>query len=72
VQTGVAGDSTTQILSGLKVGDHVVVRSSSAVAGAGANGAGSDQRGGRFPGGGAFPGGGFGGGGPVRTFRSGP
>jgi hypothetical protein len=41
VQTGVVGDSTTQIVSGLSVGDTVVVRSSTAAAGA--TGAGSDQ-----------------------------
>jgi multidrug efflux pump subunit AcrA (membrane-fusion protein) len=31
VQTGVVGDSTTQVISGLKVGDEVVVRSTAAL-----------------------------------------
>ena len=35
VQTGVVGDSTTQVVSGLKVGDKVVVRSTAAALGAG-------------------------------------
>ncbi len=42
VQTGVVGDSTTQIVSGLNVGDKVVVRSTAAAAGAAAS-AGSNQ-----------------------------
>ena len=41
VQTGVVGDSTTQVVSGLKVGDKVVVRSAAAALGAAAGG--SDQ-----------------------------
>jgi multidrug efflux pump subunit AcrA (membrane-fusion protein) len=41
VQTGVVGDSTTQVVSGLKVGDEVVVRSAAAALGAAAGG--SDQ-----------------------------
>jgi multidrug efflux pump subunit AcrA (membrane-fusion protein) len=41
VQTGVVGDSTTQIVSGLKAGDRVVVRSAAAALGAAAGG--SDQ-----------------------------
>jgi hypothetical protein len=41
VQTGVVGDSTTQVLSGVSVGDKVVVRSAAATAGAAA--AGSNQ-----------------------------
>ncbi len=41
VQTGVAGDSSTQILSGLAAGDEVVVRSASAAAGANAARAGA-------------------------------
>jgi multidrug efflux pump subunit AcrA (membrane-fusion protein) len=41
VQTGVVGDSTTQVVSGLKVGDKVVVRSTAAALGAAAGG--SDQ-----------------------------
>jgi multidrug efflux pump subunit AcrA (membrane-fusion protein) len=40
VQTGVVGDSTTQVVSGLKVGDKVVVRSAAATLGAAS---GSDQ-----------------------------
>ncbi len=40
VQTGVVGDSTTQVVSGLKVGDKVVVRSAAAALGAAS---GSDQ-----------------------------
>jgi multidrug efflux pump subunit AcrA (membrane-fusion protein) len=39
VQTGVVGDSTTQIVSGLKAGDKVVVRSTAAALGAAAGGA---------------------------------
>ena len=67
VQTGVVGDSTTQILSGLSVGDTIVVRSSTASSAAGA---GADQltnalrnRIGR----GGFSGGGLGGGGALRA-----
>jgi multidrug efflux pump subunit AcrA (membrane-fusion protein) len=41
VQTGVVGDSTTQIISGLTVGDTVVVRSTAAATGAAS--AGADQ-----------------------------
>jgi hypothetical protein len=41
VETGVVGNSTTQVVSGLKVGDKVVVRSSAAALGAAAGG--SDQ-----------------------------
>ena len=41
VQTGVVGDSTTQIVSGLKAGDKLVVRSAAAAPGAAAGG--SDQ-----------------------------
>ncbi len=66
VQTGVVGDSTTQIVSGLNVGDTIVVRSTSAAAGAG--GAGANQINGaisRFGRGGlgGLGGAGFGGGG---------
>jgi hypothetical protein len=39
VQTGVVGDSTTQVISGLSVGDTVVVRSTAAAAGAASSGA---------------------------------
>jgi hypothetical protein len=75
VQTGVVGDSTTQIVSGLSVGDTVVVRSSAASA---ATGAGTDQinnalrnRLGRGGFGGAGLGGG-GGGGLARGAGGGP
>jgi hypothetical protein len=64
VQTGVVGDSTTQVVSGLRVGDKVVVRSAAAAAGAGAS-AGTNQLNNalrnRFGGGGGL-GGGLGGG----------
>ena len=67
VQTGVAGDSTTQILSGLKEGDTVIVTSTAAAAAASGNGNAAGPGGGL----GRFGGGGFGGGGgPV--FRAGP
>ena len=67
VQTGVTGDSMTQIISGLKAGDKVLVTSTSAAAGAASSGSqGSQQsqqqtgiQGGGFPGGAA--GAGFGG-----------
>jgi multidrug efflux pump subunit AcrA (membrane-fusion protein) len=85
VQTGVVGDSSTQILSGLKAGDEVVVRSASAAAGAAAGSAASSTGdagrgrgiGGAVPtpgGGGGFGGGGFaaGAGGPQRFNRGGP
>ena len=73
VQTGVVGDSTTQVVSGLKVGDKVVVRSTAATLGTGVGG--SDQLNsalrsrlgggglGGGLGGGGLPGGGFPGGG---------
>jgi hypothetical protein len=72
VQTGVVGDSTTQVVSGLKAGDKVVVRSTAAALGAAAGG--SDQlnslirsRLGGGGVGGGLGGGGFGGpGGGVR------
>jgi hypothetical protein len=64
VQTGVAGDSTTEIVSGLKAGDKVLVTSTSAAAGAtatgssGQSGASQQQRLQGLQGGGrAFPGG---------------
>jgi multidrug efflux pump subunit AcrA (membrane-fusion protein) len=64
VQTGIVGDSSTQVLSGLEVGDKVIVTSTSALSGRTATG-GAQQQTGRF-GGGGF-GGGFGGGGVVRA-----
>ncbi|HEX4690718.1 MAG TPA: biotin/lipoyl-binding protein [Solirubrobacteraceae bacterium] len=66
VQTGVVGDSSTQILGGLKQGDTVVVTSASAIAGQNATGQaqGAGQgAGGRFGGAGGGFGGGLGGGG---------
>jgi hypothetical protein len=78
VQTGVVGDSTTQIVSGLKVGENVVVRSATTGTGAAAQGAnqlnnalsnraGGGGFGGRgLGGGGGFGGGGFGGGPAVQ------
>ena len=64
VETGVVGDSTTQVVSGLRAGDRVVITSSSALAGGAASGAGGQQ--GRFGGGGLGGAtGGFGGGGFV-------
>jgi hypothetical protein len=65
VQTGVVGDTSTQVLSGLKQGDTVVVTSPSAIAGqtaAGSSQAAGPAAGGRLGGGaGGFGGGGFGG-----------
>jgi multidrug efflux pump subunit AcrA (membrane-fusion protein) len=72
VQTGVVGDSTTQVISGLKVGDKVVVRSSAAALGTAAAGANqlNSAIGSRFGGGGLAGGlaggGGFGAGGGFR------
>jgi hypothetical protein len=72
VQTGVVGDSTTQIVSGLSVGDKVVVRSAASTAGNAAASSGSNQinnalrnriGGGGGLGGGLSGGGGGGGGG---------
>jgi hypothetical protein len=66
VQTGVVGDTSTQILSGLQQGDLVVVTSASAIAGqtaaGGAQGAGQGAAGRGIGGGG----GGFGGAGGFR------
>ncbi|HEY7621878.1 MAG TPA: hypothetical protein VH834_19035 [Solirubrobacteraceae bacterium] len=66
VQTGVVGDSTTQIVSGLKAGETIVVRSTSAAAGAAGSGANQANNAiSRFGrnGFGGFGGGGLGGGG---------
>jgi multidrug efflux pump subunit AcrA (membrane-fusion protein) len=73
VQTGVVGDSTTQVLSGLNVGETIVVRSTTAAAGAAASGANqlNNALSGRL-GRGGFGGGGFGGGGGFRGGRAGP
>jgi uncharacterized membrane protein YgcG len=62
VQTGVVGDTTTQIVSGVKAGDQVYVESPSAAAGAAATGS-AQQNGRTGAGGGLGGGGGFGGGG---------
>ena len=69
VQTGVVGNSTTQVVSGLKVGDKVVVRSSAAALGAAAGGANqlNSAIGGRLGAGGL--GGGLGGAGGGGGFR---
>jgi macrolide-specific efflux system membrane fusion protein len=67
VETGVVGDSTTQVVSGLSAGDKVVIISTSAVAGSAASGQTQGQGAGGLGGGpGGFRpggGGGFGGGG---------
>jgi hypothetical protein len=60
VVTGVAGDTSTQIVSGLQAGDEVVITSTTATLG---RLAGSTQQQGGGLGRGAFGGGGFGGGG---------
>ena len=77
VQTGLVGDSSTQIVSGLEEGDKVVVTSTSAAAGANSSGLNSQlqsairQRSGL--GGGSLGGGGTGGlGGGGGAFRGGP
>jgi multidrug efflux pump subunit AcrA (membrane-fusion protein) len=78
VQTGVVGDSITQIVSGLSVGDTVVVRSSSAAAGTSGAGANqiNDALRNRLGGGGGLGGGGRGlgggGGGLARGAGAGP
>jgi multidrug efflux pump subunit AcrA (membrane-fusion protein) len=70
VTTGLEGDSSTQIVSGLEPGDKVVIQTSSATGGAGGatpnlpGGGGSPGGGGGLPSGGPPGGGGFGGGGP--------
>ena len=77
VQTGVVGDSTTQIVSGLKAGDTLVVRSAAAALGAAAGGTnqlnnaiGSRLGAGGLAGGlGGGAGGGFGGGGGALPRR---
>jgi len=61
VETGVVGDSTTQVVSGLRAGDRVVITSTSAAAGGALSGGASGQQQ-RFGGGGlGFGGGGLGG-----------
>jgi hypothetical protein len=74
VETGVVGDTSTQILSGLQQGDTVVVTSASAIAGQNAAGAaqGAGQGAGIRPGGaGGFGGAGGGIGGAGGGFRPG-
>ena len=82
VETGVAGDSTTQVVSGLSAGDQVIVTSTSAAAGAAASGAagagartglggGPAGAGGLGGGGGGFGGGGGGGGFGAGRFAGG-
>jgi len=72
VQTGVVGDATTQVISGLKAGDKVVVRSAAATLGTATGGANqlNSAIGSRFGGGGGAGGlaggGGFGAGGGFR------
>ena len=68
VQTGIVGDSATQVVSGLDAGDKVIVTSTSAASGRTASGQGTQQTG-RFGGAGGLGGGGLGGGGA--TFRGG-
>jgi macrolide-specific efflux system membrane fusion protein len=66
VETGVVGDEGTEIRSGLKSGETIVLGTVAASTGTGAStggGAGAGQQGGSFPGGGGVPGGRFGGGG---------
>jgi multidrug efflux pump subunit AcrA (membrane-fusion protein) len=66
VQTGVAGDSMTEITSGLKAGDKVLVTSTSATAGASTSSTAATQRSGQngLQGAGGFRGGGGATGGP--------
>ena len=67
VQTGVVGDSSTQVVSGLNAGDKVIVTSTSALSGQTAAGGGQQQTRTGFGGAGGFgarpAGGGFRGGG---------
>jgi macrolide-specific efflux system membrane fusion protein len=74
VTTGLEGDSSTQIMSGLDPGDKVVIQTSSATGGTGGatpnlpGGGGFPGGGGGLPSGGPPGGGGFGGGGPPGGF----
>jgi hypothetical protein len=75
VQTGVVGDSTTQVVSGLDVGDKVVVKSASAAAGSASSGANQINNALRNRVGGASGlggGGGFGGAGGGARFQGPP
>lgn len=69
VTTGLKGDETTQVLSGLKAGETVVLPEITAAAG-GEGPAGGLGEGGAFPGGGSLPS--FGSGGPPRGFPGAP
>jgi multidrug efflux pump subunit AcrA (membrane-fusion protein) len=69
VTTGLKGDETTQILSGVSAGETVVLPEITAAAG-GEGPAGGPGEGGAFPGGGSLPS--FGGGGPPGGFPGGP
>lgn len=64
VTVGLQGDTSTQILSGLKAGDDVVIRSTPVTGSAGSTSSGQGGQNGRLGGagglgGGGFPGGGF-------------
>lgn len=69
VTTGLKGDETTQILSGVAAGETVVLPEITAAAG-GEGPAGGLGEGGAFPGGGSLPS--FGGGGPPSGFPGAP
>ncbi len=69
VTTGLKGDETTQILSGVKAGETVVLPEITAAAG-GEGPAGGLGEGGAFPGGGSLPS--FGSGGPPSGFPGAP
>jgi hypothetical protein len=63
VQTGIVGDSSTQVVSGLNAGDKVIVTSTSALSGRTASGQGTQGQAGALGGARGFGGaaGGFGG-----------
>ena len=61
VVVGTTYGASTEITSGLKVGDKVQVTTLQTVRRTGGTGTGTRTGGGEFPGGGAFPGGGTGG-----------
>ena len=69
VTTGLKGDETTQVLSGLEAGETVVLPEITAAAG-GEGSSGFGGAGGGFPGGGSLPS--FGGGGPPGGFPGAP
>jgi multidrug efflux pump subunit AcrA (membrane-fusion protein) len=70
VTTGLKGDETTQILSGLKAGETVVLPEITAAAGGEGAPSGFGRGGGGFPGGGSLPS--FGGGSPPGGFPGAP